>query len=192
MSQGNGRVSLHDAKPSINRRYAAFQLRVGASTIHRWGIFAEEFVPKGRKVIEYTGEKISRRESKRRAEERAQIYLFTLNSYWTIDGAVGGSGAEIINHSCEPNVASRIVREHILYYSTRDIQPGEELLVDYRFGYDEEKIPCDCGAKTCRGLMNLLRREQGFLQRRGRHAEVQPREQLRFARGSDTVFGPRG
>ncbi len=159
MSQDNGRVSLHNAKPSINQRHAAFKLRVGASKIHRWGIFAEEFIPKGRKVIEYTGEKISRRETKRRADERVQIYLFTLNSYWTIDGAVGGSGAEIINHSCEPNVASRIVREHILYYSIRDIQPGEELLIDYRFGYDEEKIPCHCGAKTCRGLMNLLQRE---------------------------------
>ncbi|MBM3752354.1 MAG: SET domain-containing protein-lysine N-methyltransferase [Acidobacteria bacterium] len=159
MSQSNGCVSLHESKPSIDHRFAAFRLRVGASKIHRWGIFAEEFIPKGRKVVEYTGEKISRRETKRRAEERAQIYLFTLDSYWTIDGAVDGSGAEIINHSCEPNVASRIVRDHILYYSLRDIQPGEELLVDYRFGYDEEKLPCHCGAKTCRGLMNLLQKE---------------------------------
>lgn len=159
MSQENGRVSLHNAKPSIDQRFAAFRLRVGASKIHRWGVFAQEFIPKGRKVVEYTGERISRRETKRRANERVQIYLFTLNSYWTIDGAVGGSGAEIINHSCEPNVASRIVRDHILYYSTRDIQPGEELLVDYRFGHDEERIPCRCGAKTCRGWMNLLRSE---------------------------------
>jgi uncharacterized protein len=156
MSQRKRRVSLHDSEPKIDPKFAGFRLRVATSKIHRWGVFAEEPIAKGRKVIEYTGEKISRRETKRRAEERTQIYLFTLNSYWTIDGASGGSGAEIINHSCSPNCASRIVRDHILYYAIRDIAEGEELTVDYRFGADEEKIPCGCGAKKCRGLINLL------------------------------------
>ncbi|MBM3786989.1 MAG: SET domain-containing protein-lysine N-methyltransferase [Acidobacteria bacterium] len=156
MSESNGRVSLHTAKPEINDRFAVYKLRVGRSKIHRWGVFAAEPIPRGRKVIEYTGEKISRRETKRRANERVQIYLFTLNSYWTVDGAAGGSGAEIINHSCEPNIESRILRDHILYYSLREIRPGEELTIDYRFGKDEERIPCRCGATACRGWMNLL------------------------------------
>jgi hypothetical protein len=49
-----------------------------------------------RKVIEYTGERISRREGKRRWDP-ARSYLFLLNSYWRLDGAIGGSGAELIS-----------------------------------------------------------------------------------------------
>jgi SET domain-containing protein len=129
-------------------------MRVASSPIHRWGIYAVERIPKGRKIIEYIGEKIGRRETKIRAE-REFNYLFTLDTYWTVDGSVNGSGAEYINHCCEPNVESRIIRGHILYFALRDIKPGEELTIDYRFGSDVEKHPCACGAKQCRGTINL-------------------------------------
>lgn len=105
-------------------------------------------------MIEYTGERISRRETKRRAQ-RELNYLFTLDNYWTLDGAVGGSGAEFINHCCEPNLVARIVKGHILYISRRAIAPGEELTVDYHFARNVEKVPCRCGAPGCRGTINL-------------------------------------
>ncbi len=143
------------APPPINEKLACFKLSVRPSAIHRWGVYAEEEIPANRKIIEYTGERISRRETKRRAE-RPYNYLFTLNSYWTIDGAVGGSGAEYVNHCCEPNVYAKIVKEHILYYAKRRIRPGEELTLDYHFAKDVEKIPCSCGAPKCRGTINLL------------------------------------
>jgi SET domain-containing protein len=117
-------------------------------------VFAEEPIPPGRKVIEYTGERISRRETKRRAE-RPLNYLFTLDSYWTIDGAVGGSGAEFINHSCDPNLYAKIVKGHILYMSKRAIAPGEELTVDYHFDKNVERVPCTCGSPKCRGTINV-------------------------------------
>ena len=140
--------------PQINPKYACFRLVVGPSPIHRWGVYAGEKIPKGRKVLEYTGEKINRRETKIRAQ-REFNYLFTLDSYWTIDGSVGGSGAEYINHCCDPNVESRIVGARILYFTLRDIKPGEELTLDYRFAADVEKHPCGCGSKKCRGTINL-------------------------------------
>jgi SET domain-containing protein len=143
------------AIPRIDPRYCCFQLRIGPSAIHRWGIFAEERIPPNRKVIEYTGEKISRRESKRRADARGDVYLFTLDNYWNIDGAVNGSGAQYINHCCEPNLAARILKGHILYISVREIQPGEELTIDYRFDWKVDKVPCRCGAPRCRGHINL-------------------------------------
>ena len=142
--------------PQINPKYACFRLRVAPSPIHRWGMYAGEKIPKGRKIIEYTGEKCNRRETKIRAE-REFNYLFTLDSYWTIDGSVGGSGAEYINHCCEPNVESRIVKGHVLYFAMRDIKPGEELTLDYRFGSEVEQHKCGCGAKACRGTINLKR-----------------------------------
>jgi SET domain-containing protein len=122
-------------------------------------MYAAEKIPKGRKIIEYTGEKCNRRETKRRAE-REFNYLFTLDSYWTIDGSVGGSGAEYINHCCEPNVESRIVRGHVLYFAMRDLKPGEELTLDYRFGADVEQHACACGAKGCRGTINLKKEKK--------------------------------
>jgi len=67
-------------------------MKLARSKIHRWGVYATEFIPAGRKVIEYTGERINRRETKRRADLRTFTYLFTLDPYWTIDGAAGGSG----------------------------------------------------------------------------------------------------
>ncbi len=148
-------VSVGSESPCIKTEYACFNLKVAPSKIHRWGVYAGEAIPARRKVIEYTGERISRRETKRRSDEQKLTYLFTLDSYWTIDGAVGGSGAQYINHCCEPNITARIVKDHILYISTRAIKPGEELTIDYHFDKEVEKVPCRCGALKCRGTINL-------------------------------------
>lgn len=131
-------------------------MKLARSTIHRWGVYTKEFIPARRKVIEYRGEKISRKETKRRAESSDLIYLFTLDPYWAIDGSVGGSGAQYINHSCEPNLIARIIKGHILYMSLRDIKAGEELTVDYHFDKKVEKVLCRCGAANCRGTINLV------------------------------------
>jgi SET domain-containing protein len=140
--------------PRIDERYACYRLAIRESKIHRFGVYAMEPIPANRKVIEYTGERISRRETKLRGSGR-YTYLFALDTYWTLDGAVGGSGAEIINHSCEPNLRSSIQQGHILYLSKRAIRRGEELTVDYRFSDDIERVRCACGARNCRGEINL-------------------------------------
>ena len=142
-------------KPAIDPRYTQFKLSIRESRIHQRGVYAEESIPALRKVIEYTGERISRRETKRRGDGPV-TYLFTLDDYWTLDGAFGGSGAEIINHSCDPNLRSMNTKGHILYMSKRAIRRGEELTVDYRFDKAIERVECHCGAKNCRGVINLL------------------------------------
>jgi hypothetical protein len=155
---------------TINPAFAGFRLAVRRSRIHRMGVFAEKPIPAWRKVIEYTGERISRRELKRRWDPK-RSYLFLVDSYWGIDGAIGGSGAELINHSCEPNLKSRLLRGHILYYSRRPIAAGEELTVDYRYSDELRPIPCHCGASTCRGTMNVAgRREPNKALRRRRRS----------------------
>src|SRR6516165_288372 len=99
--------------PMIDPRYTCFRLDLRKSPIHRYGVYAAEPIPPYRKVIEYTGERISRRETKKRGMGN-RTYLFTLDNYWTIDGSVGGSGAQYINHSCDPNLRAEIRWEHIL------------------------------------------------------------------------------
>jgi len=140
--------------PAIDPRHTCFRLEIRQSRIHRYGVYAQERIPARRKVIEYTGERISRRETKRRGQGRF-TYLFTLDNYWTVDGAFGGSGAEIINHSCDPNLRACIFKGHILYMSKRVILPGEELTVDYLFSDKIEEVRCYCRAKGCRGTINL-------------------------------------
>ena len=143
--------------PSIDPHYACFKIAIRRSKIHRYGVYAEEFIPANRKVIEYTGERVNRREAKRRGDGNF-TYLFAVDNYWTLDGAVGGSGAEIINHSCEPNLVSRVMKGHILYMSLRPIQVGEELTVDYHLDWNPPVTPCQCGTQRCRGTLELRRR----------------------------------
>lgn len=138
--------------PRIDPRHACFKLAIKPSKIHRFGVYAGELIPANRKVIEYTGERISNREANKR-DWGKYTYLFELDRYWTLDGSVGGSGAEIINHSCEPNLITRVMKGHILYMSLRTIKRGEELTVNYNFAKDVDVSPCKCGAKNCRGTM---------------------------------------
>ncbi len=99
--------SARNGSPRIDPNYACFGMRLARSKIHRWGVYATEFIPAGRKVIEYTGERISRRETKRRADASEFTYLFTLDAYWTIDGAVGrlGRGVHQSLLRSEPDLA---------------------------------------------------------------------------------------
>ena len=148
--------------PEINPEYTSFALKIKPSKIHRWGVYAAEDIPARRKVMEYTGERISRRETRRRSEEQGRmIYLFTLDNYWTLDGAVGGSGAELINHSCDPNLHAWIFKGHILYMSKRAIRRGEELTVDYHFSDKIEDVRCRCGSAKCRGTINIKPQKNG-------------------------------
>jgi tetratricopeptide (TPR) repeat protein len=147
------------ATATINPQYARFRLIVGPSTINRLGVFAEEPIPPGRRVIEFTGEHIARREARRRWNP-ARSYLFKLNAYWRIDGAIGGSGAEYVNHSCAPNLRARTVRGHIVYFSRQAIAKGQELTIDYRYPPGRNAVACHCGAPTCRGTINLTRRRE--------------------------------
>lgn len=44
--------------------------------------------------------------------------------------------------------------KHIIIFALRRIVPGEELTYDYKFPFEDDKIPCSCGAKRCRKYLN--------------------------------------
>jgi len=138
--------------PQIDARFCFFKLEHQPSPIHRWGIFALENIPARRRVIEYAGQKIDEREVFRR-RVREHLYIFRLSKKWAIDGAVGGSGAEFVNHGCQPNLYSQTRGGKVFFVSRRRIAAGEELTLDYNIG-GVEKLPCLCGAENCRGIIN--------------------------------------
>ena len=144
-----------DAVPRLDPAARRFRLAYGRSRIHRWGVFAAEPIPKRRRVIEYTGQRIDSCEAYRR-RVRPHIYLYWVGPGRAIDGAVGGSGAEFINHSCEPNLIARLCKGRIHFVSLRRIEAGEELLVDYRIAGASRLLECACGAPSCRGFINRV------------------------------------
>jgi SET domain-containing protein len=150
-------------RPKIDGRYARFALRVRRSRIEGWGVYAGETIPRRRLVIEYTGEKISRKEANRRVWKTCRnprtrkLTMYGLGAYWRIDAANGGSGAELVNHSCEPNLKARIWRGRVLFHSLRRIRAREEVTVDYAISPDTFRVRCRCGAKKCRGTINRLK-----------------------------------
>ncbi len=144
-------------RPRINPDYTWFGLEIRRSLIHRWGVFATENIPKSKYVIEYTGQLLNRRQHKALTGKREHVYTYNLDGYWTLDGAVRGSGAERVNHSCDPSLYAEIHGHRIYFYSLRRIKKGKELTVDYQFEYAKNPIPCFCGSKKCRGSINLLK-----------------------------------
>ncbi|MGE0756441.1 MAG: SET domain-containing protein-lysine N-methyltransferase [Pirellulaceae bacterium] len=142
-----------EAVPRLKRKYCYFPLKLAPSPIHRWGVFATAAIPARRRVIEYSGEKIDAHEVWRRSF-RHHLYLFWLNDRWALDGAVGGSGAEFINHSCDPNLEAHSVRGHIYFTSLRPIAAQDELTLDYHLEDEGLTIPCTCGSPRCKGIVS--------------------------------------
>jgi SET domain-containing protein len=139
----------------IDPKAARFRLRVAYSTLHRYGVFALEEIPRNRRVIEYTG-KYLRYEDAVKVGTPNDTYIATMNSDWCVDGRTGGSGAQFVNHSCQPNLRWRCVRRRLYLFSLRRIRAGEELTVSYRYAIKIRRVPCRCGAPRCRGTLRVL------------------------------------
>jgi len=139
----------------INHRLARFRLRVGPSPAHRLGVFALEDIPAGHRVIEYTGKRISPIQAGKLKPEEEE-YVITGSSGQLIDGAVGGNGAELINHSCDPNLTWWSRKGQIFFFSRRPIAAGEELTIYYGYPTKAHRLPCRCGERRCRKTLRYI------------------------------------
>jgi SET domain-containing protein len=128
-------------------------LAIGKSAIEGKGCFSVVAFKRARKIAEYTGQKITNAEANRRASRR-KLRICAINNRWSLDGSRGGNGTHYINHSCEPNAFMKILYGHILFIATRDIQPGEEITIDYESTLHSDEKKCVCGAPSCRGTIN--------------------------------------
>jgi SET domain-containing protein len=141
---------------TIDPRLACFRLYAGPSPVHRIGVFASETIPANARVIQYAGTWVTQAK-RRRLPDDVRSYFFSHDRDWTVDGSRGGSGAEYINHCCEPNLVARPWRGGPHFFSNRRIERGEELTLDYKFPVDAPRVRCRCGAPTCRGTVNRAR-----------------------------------
>ena len=159
------------ARPSAPGRVGHVNewLELRRSPIHGLGGFARRDIPKGTRIIEYAGEKISNAEADRRYDDEAMkrhhTFLFILNSRTCVDAAYEGNEARFLNHSCAPNCEAVIERGHIWIEALTDIPAGAELVYDYQYEDDPEYTEedrrfyaCGCGAANCRGTIVKTRR----------------------------------
>ena len=140
--------------------------KIKNSKVHGKGVYATQNIKKGVKIIEYIGEKISRKEGDRRSEARIKkylnsndkgsVYIFQLNNKQDIDGSPLYNKARYINHSCDPNCEVDVEKDKIWISSLRTIKKGEELSYDYGYSFDKEDYkdhPCKCASKHCIGYI---------------------------------------
>lgn len=66
----------------------------------------------------------------------------------------------MLNHACAPNCEAVEMDGRVFVSAVRDIQTGEELLIDYALAVDDNTTHddraayhCRCGASACRGTM---------------------------------------
>ena len=126
---------------------------VKPSGIHGMGIFARVDIPAETQILEYVGERISKKESLRRRKEN-NFFVFVVTNKFDLDGAVDWNPARFINHSCAPNCEARMEDERIWIYAVRELRASEELTFNYGYDLqDYEEHPCRCGAPECLGFM---------------------------------------
>lgn len=139
-------------------------IAVRRSGVHGRGVFARRDIPRGKRIIEYTGQRISWQEAQdlppHNPDEPEHTFFFSLDDGPVINAAVGGNASRWINHSCAPNCRPDEVKGRVYIYAKRKIKKGEELFYDYslepadrRTKALEKLFRCDCGSADCRGTM---------------------------------------
>jgi SET domain-containing protein len=118
-------------------------------------VFALEDIPDGHQVIEYTGRRLS--------EDQAAVlgaphenYVVCPSQGVFINGSVGGSGAQFINHACNPNLTWVYTKGRLFYYSRKPIRAHEELTMYYNHPIRVRKIGCRCGSRKCSKILRYL------------------------------------
>jgi len=136
---------------TIAERCCLPRLIIRSSDIHAAGCFTLDGIPQGTRVLEYTGERITKAEGDNRYDGRPFTYLFGVGDG---DVVIDGHGmAMFVNHSCDPNCETDEENGRVYIATIRDVAAGEELTYDYCLYDGDDDAPCYCGAKSCRGSM---------------------------------------
>ncbi len=124
-----------------NLKYAVRRTKTGL------GLYTLKPIPKGKRIIEYTGPLISNKE----VDKRRGKYFFQINSKWSVDGSPRSNTARYVNHSCSPNADAFISGHRIWIWSKKNIKAGEEITFNYGKEYFDDHIkPTGCKCKKCK------------------------------------------
>lgn len=138
-----------EARKETNMQY---RVRAGRSSAGL-GLFAEEAIPKGKRIIEYVGNILTDVSDE---DTPNNLYIFNISRHVDIDGSPRWNIARYANHSCRPNAESAIKKGHVWLVAKRNIAPGEEICYDYGKEYWNEYIK----PKGCRCVKCVEKREK--------------------------------
>lgn len=144
---------MSDPCPSADLTPHVARFAVLDSPVHGLGAFAMRPLVAGERIVEYTGQRITKSESQVRCAA-GNHFIFSLDDEWDLDGDQPDNPARFVNHGCAPNCEAIQRDDRIWLVALRDIRAGEELSFDY--GYDLENYqdhPCHCGAPDCCGFV---------------------------------------
>ena len=128
-----------------------------------FGIRALAPLPRDTFLMEYVGEVLDNKQFRKRArqyarEEVQHFYFMALSKEFYVDATSRGNISRFINHSCNPNSETQKWTVNgelrVGFFTTREVQPGEELTFDYKYErYGNIAQKCYCGASNCRGWL---------------------------------------
>lgn len=143
--------TVHRRKQAVSgERKKSGSLSVKKSSLHGLGCFATARFLKGDCIAEYAGEKISRKEAMRRMKRPIGKRISEVGAEWYIDGSVDGNQTQYINHSCDPNADAVVIGGSLFIFALHEIEPGEEITVDYLNSFEQDQSICQCRSKSCR------------------------------------------
>src|SRR5690606_27082823 len=157
-------TATKSARPRTTRQPKNEWFVARSSPVHGKGCFARKFIPKGTRIAEYVGERLTHKEADKRYEDADpddnHTFLFIADRRTVIDATRGGNDSRFINHSCDGNCTSDTEKGRVFIDTIKDIQKGEELGYDYQIPRDKDDPPdvdktyaCRCGSPKCRGSM---------------------------------------
>ena len=120
------------------------------SPIHGQGMYAAAAIQRGEVVTVWGGTLLL-------TEKDPGCALATIGEGLYLARPLGANRedrANLINHSCDPNVW---LRDEVTLAARRDIAPGEELTLDYAMFESDEawiaRFACRCTSALCRGVL---------------------------------------
>lgn len=115
------------------------------------GVFAQKLIKSGTIIGEYAGKHLPYH----KIDPQDYEYLMYLNDKIGIVADRNEIGIHLLNHSCEPNCTMNITKKAIKFVALKNINPGEELTISYRYPPQGTCANCThvcfCESKNCSG-----------------------------------------
>ncbi|MBI3341600.1 SET domain-containing protein [Candidatus Curtissbacteria bacterium] len=133
------------------------------------GVFAKKEIVAGTIIGDYLG-KVVKTAQHDLQKDKGEIYLMYYTDEASIYPDLKKPGTHLLNHSCQPNCWIYIYQGHTLFFTLREIKPGEELTISYLLDPKDETCnpcvhDCKCASKLCTGTMHTSKEKYGKWQK---------------------------